>query len=122
MANKAKVKWNRYIAPKIVKQANKGLLHAVTDIYELSLSRTPIDEADLINNARISEQDDTGTYTLVVAYGIDDISREYAQIQHENLNYNHPNGGQAKFLESAYEELLPDVLPRIRQYVRNVII
>ena len=122
MASKNKVIWRRWIAPKIVREGNKGLLHEATDIYELSLSRTPIDEADLINNARISEQADTDKYALAIAYGIDEISKEYSVIQHENLNYNHPNGGQAKFLESAYEELLPNVLPRIRQYIRDVII
>ena len=43
---------------------------------------------------------------------------DYALIQHENLSYNHPNGGQAKFLESAFVEGVERIERRIEQEVR----
>lgn len=34
-----------------------------------------------------------------------DGKRSYAQIQHERIDFNHPKGGEAKYLEKALEEV-----------------
>lgn len=33
----------------------------------------------------------------------------YAAVQHEHVEYEHPQGGQAKYLERAFKELLPEL-------------
>lgn len=41
-----------------------------------------------------------------------------ARLQHEDLDNQHPRGGQAKFLETAADELRPTIGPTIAKHVR----
>lgn len=44
---------------------------------------------------------------------------EYAVYVHENLECNHPNGGQAKYLESPARRLRPELVEMVRDLVFN---
>lgn len=43
----------------------------------------------------------------------------YAVRQHEELTWNHPRGGQAKFLETTLNEFLPTLEERLREAARR---
>lgn len=43
----------------------------------------------------------------------------YAVYVHENLEANHPNGGQAKFLEQPARELRPQIKQQVATDLRN---
>ena len=42
-----------------------------------------------------------------------------AMLQHERLDYRHEHGGQAKFLETAADEMLPGVVADIAARIRG---
>jgi len=52
------------------------------------------------------------TMTVSVVY-----SAPYARYQHENLELNHPNGGQAKYLEEPARRLQNDMAAIVRRSV-----
>lgn len=59
----------------------------------------PVDDADLKKTGRVNIDD----LTVQVSYtGLN------AVLQHENLDYQHPNGGQPKFLEQAVRNINPE--------------
>lgn len=41
----------------------------------------------------------------------------YARIQHEDMTFNHPNGGQAKYLEQPARQLAPEMASIVRRSV-----
>lgn len=93
-----------------VELAEEAAAHALLDA---SQPLVPVEEGVLKASGRVV-RDETGQ---AVTYGKDDDgdgthapSNQYAAIQHEDLTLNHPNGGQAKFLEtpmhSAHEAIL----------------
>jgi hypothetical protein len=41
----------------------------------------------------------------------------YARIQHEDMTLNHPNGGQAKYLEQPARQLAPEMAAIVRRSV-----
>jgi hypothetical protein len=44
-----------------------------------------------------------------------------ARLQHEDLDYQHPRGGQAKFLETAADEMRSQIGPRMAAKIRGVL-
>ena len=81
---------------KIHAARRKALAAAGNAILELSNSRTPRDTGALIESGKVLLDVDAGADVAVISY-----SEFYAVWQHEKTWYHHPNGGQAKFLESA---------------------
>ena len=55
----------------------------------------PLREGTLIENSRVEVEGDTAT----IGY----FNTIYANYQHEGIELNHPNGRQAKYLESVME-------------------
>ena len=41
----------------------------------------------------------------------------YAAAQHENIDWNHPQGGQAKYLQAAFVELLPELPDEVQKAI-----
>lgn len=46
---------------------------------------------------------------------------EYAIAQHEGLTFNHPRGGQAKYLESTINDRSAGMLKRLRDYIKVLV-
>lgn len=42
-----------------------------------------------------------------------EVNQAYAQIQHENLEYSHPRGGRAKYLEGPLYENYPQMMQTV---------
>ncbi len=47
------------------------------------------------------------------------FTEEYATKQHEEIGYNHPHGGEAKFLETPYKENCNNYVKKIGEAARK---
>lgn len=112
-------------APKILSEFKKlGKLYpkaAAAALYRLgvailanSLPRTPVEFGALRASAYVSPPQGTTIADLEVGYGT-----EYAVPQHERLDYRHPNGGEAKFLEKGMRAVLPGALPKLAKWTMD---
>ena len=95
------------VAPNETRRA----IRQVTDeISQETLYRSneyvPVDTGVLRSSGNIIKAKDEGN-AIVGGVGYGGAASKYAVIVHENLNLNHPNGGQAKFLERATNEVIP---------------
>ena len=94
------------------------LLEEAPRIEETAKIRTPEKTGNRKESVKVRVSRDKrrpGLYAQASAFN---RGYDYALIQHENLSYNHPNGGQAKFLESAFVEGVERIERRIEQEVR----
>jgi hypothetical protein len=67
------------------------------------VSRTPLDEGTLILSYRIVVEEDGELVHCRITCGVPG-AEAYAWIQHERLDFKHPKGGQAKYMESVLWE------------------
>lgn len=68
------------------------------DILAASQEVVPFDTGALYDSGEVSEPyGDLESVSVDIGYGSGEV--QYAIIQHENMEYKHPNGGQAKYLE-----------------------
>lgn len=69
-------------------------------VLPASQELVPVDTGDLRDTAYVD-----GPFIVEggvgVTFGYGDSDVNYALLQHENLDFAHPNGGQAKFAETA---------------------
>lgn len=85
--------WNGdAIAKKIREDAAAGLLDGAEYLLEEALRIVPLEDSDLARSGSTSVDDDA----LQAATSFD---TPYAIPQHENLDYRHDPGRQAKYLE-----------------------
>ena len=94
------------------------LLEEAPRIEETAKIRTPEKTGKLKESVKVSVSRDKRRPGLYAQASATNRGYDYALIQHENLSYNHPNGGQAKFLESAFVEGVERIERRIEQEVR----
>lgn len=84
---------------KLAQASRRALQEVTLDLIGKAITRAPIDTGDLRGSGAsevITEgQQDIGA----VGFGT-----PYAVIQHESLDFDHPNGGEAKYLERPYLE------------------
>ena len=96
----------------------KILLEEAPRIEETAKVRTPEKTGKLKESVKVRVSRDKRRPGLYAQASARNRGYDYALIQHENLSYNHPNGGQAKFLESAFVEGVERIERRIEQEVR----
>ena len=94
------------------------LLEEAPRIEETAKIRTPEKTGKLKESVKVRVSRDKRRPGLYAQASARNRGYDYALIQHENLSYNHPNGGQAKFLESAFVEGVERIERRIEQEVR----
>lgn len=70
--------------------AMAGLEEVAEQVLEEAKRRVPVDDGVLKRSGKIVR----GDLEVTVKF-----TAPHAHLQHENLEYQHPNGGQAKFLE-----------------------
>ena len=73
--------------------AARGLYLWAEHVLEESTRIVPLQEGTL-ERSGVAHPPDTGTLRAAVSY-----DTPYAVYQHEGLDFNHPNGRQAKYLE-----------------------
>lgn len=71
------------------------------DLLARSAPRAPIDEGTLRASGHVEREVlDAGRREVVVSF-----NTPYAAAQHERTDYEHPRGGEAKYLENPLKEL-----------------
>ncbi|ADQ04404.1 hypothetical protein Calow_0836 [Caldicellulosiruptor owensensis OL] len=101
MNTTAELKWNGDKVSKAVEQAVKAALQkCAADLQRKSAERAPIDTGDLRSNCSVSPLKREGAkFYHTVGYNL-----PYAIVQHERLDFRHPKGGEAKYLEKPFNE------------------
>ena len=94
------------------------LLEEAPRIEETAKIRTPEKTGKLKESVKVRVSRDKRRPGLYAQASARNRGYDYALVQHENLSYKHPNGGQAKFLESAFVEGVERIEHRIEQEVR----
>lgn len=108
MARTAKIKWNSSGAIRAVTRATReATIELMGEVKERAVEYCPIDKGDLRASARVEYY---STRTVCI------FDEPYALIQHENLEYKH-KVGQAKYLERAFNEVMPHLQPTIEHYI-----
>lgn len=79
-------------------------------VLDMALQEVPRDTEALANSGT-AETYTAGTdrVAATISFGSDDVAQpvDYAERQHEDLTYSHPNGGKAKYLEDPLYEYAP---------------
>lgn len=96
---KYKLTWKGKEAQELLKKAvMQEALRCSADLAGKSAREAPVDTGDLRANCNVSGMKEEGEKAYYeVGYDL-----EYAIIQHERLDFNHPKGGKAKFLEDPF--------------------
>ncbi|MBB0990006.1 hypothetical protein G6009_00685 [Dietzia sp. SLG510A3-30A2] len=89
------------VAAKLEAGKQGALRMAAEAVLGESNNRVPVREGDLRDSGKAAVSGDEA------AVGYD---TPYAARQHEEIGWNHPNGGQAKFLETALNDRADDVM------------
>lgn len=96
-------------------EIERAMIIEETDTLLLAQSRTPVKTGDLRASGQLGETQISGNEIAIpITFGID---LTYAIYVHENLEAQHPNGGQAKFLESA---VLDRILDKSKRVAANI--
>lgn len=85
-------------------------------ILQASQPQVPVDTA-LLQSTGVVETDGE---TVTIRYGGHGAA-PYAIEQHENTQYNHPNGGNHHYLSGPFNEALADLPEHIGQSVRQML-
>lgn len=91
----------------------KGLRLGGELVLDASNRLVPLDEGTLERSGRVT---DNGVDTVAVSY-----DTPYARRQHEDMNLRHPNGRQAKFLETALGKNRGKIAALIAREVRKAL-
>jgi hypothetical protein len=75
-----------------------GVKESLDHLLEASNRLVPVEEGDLQLSGQVVDE---GLGKGSVQYGTTPETAEYAVVQHERMDFHHPNGGQAKYLETA---------------------
>lgn len=86
--------------PEAMQRVGGGLYRGGQAIIADAVDLVPVDEGVLRDSAIVQEPVVNGD-EVSVELGFGGAASDYAIEQHENLGLQHPNGGQAKFLETA---------------------
>lgn len=90
------MKFHTPILTAVEKAAQDGLREAGKAVLKRARELSPTDSGDSDNSGFVRVDD------LTVQVGFTSI---VSRLQHENLDFQHTDGGQAKFLEAAADEV-----------------
>ncbi|SMB97780.1 hypothetical protein SAMN00808754_1942 [Thermanaeromonas toyohensis ToBE] len=105
----------RWYGNKAVSRAMQAAIQAIqtcaADLQGKSAMQAPIDTGDLRANCSVSPLQREGNQVWVkVGYDL-----PYSIVQHERLDFNHPKGGKAKYLEDPFN----DNARKYERYIAN---
>lgn len=101
--------------------AKRGLNQWSEETMTEAKERVPVEEGVLKASGFVEPPEEAGG-VISQEIGFGGAASDYALVQHEDLSLNHPNGGQAKFLESAVNEregqLARDIAAEVEQEIK----
>ena len=90
----------------------KVLNDVALDLKGKSQARAPIDTGDLRGSAYAEIKGNKATVGF---------SSKYALIQHERLDFSHPQGGEAKYLENPLKENRDKYINHIKNSIKKAV-
>ena len=122
------------IAAEVIATAKDGMVPYLSgrlsssggsDVYEPTKDLTISDISMWFGapNSGVASGNETFTEAEALqsgAHKVETDPSEYALIQHEDLTFNHPQGGGPKYLEIPFLEAVPTVLPRVANAIAGV--
>lgn len=94
-------------------------------LLDASQALVPVETGALRASGQVTK---TGPHEVAVSYGRADgaggdgaDTADYAVVQHEHMEFNHPNGGQAKYLEAAMHSAAPQIAAAVAATLRTVL-
>lgn len=84
------LEWSTRAVDAITEAAETGIYEAAEALLDQAIEKTPVQDGILRASGRATQE---GLQAAV------SFNTPYAVKQHEELGYQHPNGGQAKYLE-----------------------
>ena len=113
------VKWyGDLILNDIYDKVDNSLLTCAADLQSKSVDRAPIDTGKLRESCVV---DDIEMSNHVVKIGYTKEVDEYSMVQHERLDFNHPNGGEAKYLENPFNENIQRYKEKIGEGIKEIL-
>lgn len=104
---------------KLGKQYPIATAHAIyTEMYEVEAEatrRAPV-ESTVLRGSAYTVPPTSKSLTTETGFGT-----EYAARQHEELTWQHPRGGEAKYLENAYNQRIGGMLQRLAEYIKKLV-
>ncbi|OFP16004.1 hypothetical protein HMPREF2998_00530 [Corynebacterium sp. HMSC065A05] len=104
------------IKQQIMARTQKGITSAAQVIEAAAIPLTPVDRGDLRQAAEVIPAQVDGKKAQG---GVRYDGLPYIRRQHEELGYNHPRGGQAKYLETARNENAERAAQIIRNHIKG---
>ncbi|WP_037161065.1 hypothetical protein [Rhodococcoides fascians] len=105
------LQWNSAaVEAAITRGAEEGVFEAAQVLQDLAVQKTPIQDGILRASAKATAD---GLESAV------SFNTPYAVRQHEDLALNHPNGGEAKYLERAANSFMPVAEVMIAQAIQR---
>lgn len=102
----------RNIPRKAESEVEGALIEILFDLKGKSQRLAPIDVGNLKGSAFAENDGLEGTV------GFQEV---YAVIQHESMDFNHPKGGEAKFLENPFKENINKYIKAIGAAVKRAV-
>ena len=98
---------------RMIKQKTREAMEmVVNDLTRRSKQLAPLDTGDLRGAGEGDVKEVGGEITGTVSF-----NKPYAMVQHEDMTYIHPRGGQAKYLEQPLNENRD----RYKEFIKNKI-
>ena len=85
------------VTKKVESELKVGLAKAAEMVLTKSKEEVPVETGALLRSGTVNASE--GGTVQTISY-----NTPYALAQHEGLDNNHPNGGNAKYLEQPFEE------------------
>lgn len=121
---------------KVKRYTAKAMTDVTLDLLGKAVERAPVDTGDLrgsgyanINNTTVAKGTKDGVTLIGSALATDSdevvgevgFTAEYALVQHEDLSFNHPQGGQAKYLEQPFDRNTDKYIKYLEDSVDNAV-
>ena len=81
---------------QIEQAAQAALVDTAKEVLKTAKTLVPVDDGDLKRSGKVKAQ----WQDVAVVF-----RAPHAWLQHERLDFEHPNGGQAKYLEAAVDQV-----------------
>lgn len=102
-----------------VKAVAAGIFALANEIMIDAKERAPVDTGAMRASGYVAPPE-IGSTSIVLEEGFGGPSKEYVIRQHEDLSLHHPGGGEAKFLERAFDAAAPTAGKKIAAVARQV--
>lgn len=94
------------------------LLEEAARIKEEAIMQVPVKTGTLQSSIDVSVTGFKLRKTLTATASAVSRGYDYAEIQHENLDFNHPNGGKAKYIEDPFNAGVQRIVSRLESELK----